>query len=182
MPKSASHYLPSAIIRPRRTFRSRLKELVTLVLLISVLFSSCLFLPFHTVRAQGASILVEPNTGSCNPFATSGLSSSASGMTAISYPFQQEVQEAAVYADGNEPMAFALAYASASMNPANPQVATSSSAYAGAGITWTYLIFNKASGKPLDSLTKYSIPLQLSYHLSLSVSGENAVADGSVSI
>ena len=122
---------------PGRRFRLRLKTSVTAVLLIAVFISSSFLIGSAHARttppATGTVTLI-PNVGSCNPFANvlpnSGRFLVASGYDDLSgsAPFPsimlssdpssyvqgsgQVVREAAVYANGNQPMAIASAYAS----------------------------------------------------------------------
>jgi hypothetical protein len=171
---------------PRRRIRLRLKTSVTVVLLISVFISSCLLV--HSAHAQGdwdlavGQVVVYPYVGYCNPLANSGLWSYASGFLDNSYSvhdsdgdwYSQEIMEAAVYANGNEPMAFAAGHGSSSRYGAQTQAVA---AFGG----WPYLIFNKTTGKPLANYYQ-SIPVDLNYSMSLSASGSAAYAEGWVGI
>jgi hypothetical protein len=190
MLKSASH-LPIAIVRPSRTFRSRLKALVTLVLLISVLISSCLLIHSAQADTPTATVGVIPHEGYWNPLANSGLSPYASGFEENSTwlfgdecTYTQHMDEAAVYANGKEPMVFATSSASSALDPSygpGDQYVVSLGSAVGSVGGWSYLIFDKTTGKPLDSNRYHeSIPVDLSYSMSLSASGVSAVAMGSV--
>ena len=122
-----------------------------------------------------------PNYGSCNPFAntlpnserfltasgyddlsgTPGSSELLASDNAVSGSYVQGsgqlVREAAVYANGNEPMALAIAYAS--------ETGALGEVYGVASATlanWPYLIFDKSTGKPLTNYHE-SIPVDLAY-------------------
>jgi hypothetical protein len=138
-----------------------------------------------------------PNVGSCNPFANtlpnselflvaSGYddlsSSSSSEILASDYEASgstlegpgQLVREAAVYANGNEPMATAIASASVT--------AYGGPVYGDAQAVlqnWPYLIFNKATGMPFANYQQ-SIPVDLQYSFSMNPTGSYAYAYGEI--
>ena len=86
----------------------------------------------------------------------------------------QVVREAAVYANGNEPMAIAVT----SVNTSNGYVYGLANAFLD---SWPYQIFSKTTGKPLDSKTYYSnIPIDLTYTLSMTATGSDAIAQGTI--
>ena len=181
-----------------RRFRLRLKTSVTAVLLISVFISSSLLL--HSAHAQTippATVTLDPNVGSCNPFANTlansehflyasgyeDLSSSLTWPSGISDSVGnvqgpgQLVGEAAIYANGNEPMATAIASASA------PSLGSNVMGSADAELeNWQYLIFNKTTGRPFDSpKVEVNIPVDLNYSFSMTPTGGDALAQGFIS-
>ena len=187
---------------PGRRFRLRLKTSVTAVLLISVFISSSFLVQnahAQTTPPATGTVTLSPNVGSSNPFANT-LANSESFMVATGYDdlsgntvwpstiygaddgsslsgSGQAVREAAIYANGNEPMAVAIAYASeTSVGVAVAQtVATLAD--------WPYLIFSKTTGKPLGSKTYYSnIPLDLSYSCSMTATGGYPLAEGTFDV
>ncbi len=175
---------------PGRRFRLRLKTSVTAVLLISVFISSSFLVQSAHAQVDPASVTGKvsliPNVGSCNPFANTLPNSQrflvASGYDDLSssLPWPSEIQasdynpsgsnvqgtgqlvrEAAVYANGGEPMATVIA--SASVTAGN-----NGSVYGSAEAdlkNWPYLIFDKATGMPLAN-NQQSIPVDLSYSFS----------------
>ncbi len=196
---------------PGRRFRLRLKTSVTAVLLISVFLSSSILV--QSAHASTATdplftnlspLTMIPNVGSCNPFANSlaiseGFlyasgyedlstnntnSQSGDGESSITGS-GQVVREAAVYANGNEPMAVAIVYASLTGELPNGVGGLVGETYGLASaflLDWPYLIFDKTTGKPLDSKTYYSnIPLDLNYRFSMTPTGWDALAQGIIS-
>ena len=188
------------LICPRRRFRLRLKTTITTVLLISVFISSgflvnCVHAKTTSQTTGNVSLL--PNVGSCNPFANTLPNSDrflfASGYDDLSSSSSSEilasdceasgsslegpgqlVREAAVYANGNEPMAAAIASASVT--------AYGGPIYGDAQASlnnWPYLIFNKATGTPFANYQQ-SIPVDLQYSFSMIPTGSYAFADGEI--
>ena len=190
---------------PGRRFRLRLKTTVTAVLLISVFISSSFLV--NSVHAQTTppatgTVTLIPNVGSCNPFANTlpnserfltasgydDLSANAANPPILASDYEisggsvlgsgQLVREAAVYANGSEPMAIAIAYAS---------VTAASASYYDEGVVWytggaggwasavlenwPYLIFNKTTGMPLTNYHHQSISVDLNYSDSMTVQG-----------
>jgi hypothetical protein len=168
--------------------------------LISVFISSSFLVQsVHapTTPPTTGTVILRPNVGSCNPFANtlpnselflvaSGYedlsSSSSSEILASDYETSgstlegpgQLVREAAVYANGNEPMVTAIA--SASVTAYGGPVYGSAEAVLS---NWPYLIFNKATGTPIANYQQ-SIPLELQYSFSMTPTGSYAYAYGEI--
>ena len=139
----------------------------------------------QTTSTTTGTVTLVPDYGSCNPFANT-LANSERFLTASSYDdlsgtpgssqllasdygvsgsyvqgSGQLVREAAVYANGNEPMAVTIAYAS--------ETAALGEVYGRASAdleNWPFLVFSKATGTPLAKNPE-SIPVDLSYIFSM---------------
>jgi len=119
--------------------------------------------------------IVNPNSGSSNPLGGSGLFSFASGHEDVQTSNTQGVREAAVYGGGGqEPMATASAHAKA-WCPDNcggpPDYYLGMSAEA--RVSYSYIFVDKTTGTFLDHTNWVDpIPLQLTYRMSLSATGD----------